>query len=314
YALLPSSSLPSPPLSLSPLPSTPVLRVRRGLLSYQAALPLHPYGHGCPQPLPPPAPLSGLPRGRLRCRCRQISLLIHPLKSTPAAGPPMADEGPAATAANQDGSSSEEQWQPNHSSERKLRFPRACTSRAAAANRLYQTAAAAPESRRSSGATPAAARREKEEQLQRSKIVTPLVEPPPLAQLPRWSLRSMWEFASLLNFLHVFRPLLNISVEFSVEELETALITPNSTLADIHMPLLKAIPPITRMALGRATWVTVLCRKLKDWWHWVAEGEIPIVASHGTEVDAYRTLEPATRVLILKALCDIRVEVGLGSL
>lgn len=39
--------------------------------------------------------------------------------------------------------------------------------------------------------------------------------------------------------LQVFRPLLNIKVEFSVEELETALITPNSTLGEIHMPLLK---------------------------------------------------------------------------
>jgi len=33
--------------------------------------------------------------------------------------------------------------------------------------------------------------------------------------------------------------------------------------------------------MGRGTWVTVLCRKLKDWWHWVAEGDLPIVASHG---------------------------------
>ncbi|ONK76436.1 uncharacterized protein A4U43_C03F27870 [Asparagus officinalis] len=118
----------------------------------------------------------------------------------------------------------------------------------------------------------------------------------------------MWQMASLLNFLHVFRPLLNIAVEFSAEELETALITPNNTLDDVHIPLLKAIPPVTRMALGRATWVTVLCRKLRDWWHWVAEGDIPIVASHGAEVETYKTLEPATRVLILKALCDIRVE------
>jgi len=28
------------------------------------------------------------------------------------------------------------------------------------------------------------------------------------------------------------------------------------------------------------------------------------------EVETYKTLEPATRVLILKALCDIRVEVS----
>ncbi|OMO61539.1 putative tRNA ligase [Corchorus olitorius] len=69
-----------------------------------------------------------------------------------------------------------------------------------------------------------------------------------------------------------------------------------------------AIPPITRMALTRDTWVTVLCRKLRDWWHWVADGDLPIVASHGLEVEAYKSLEPGVRVVILKALCDIRVE------
>ncbi|KAI5562507.1 hypothetical protein BDE02_15G057700 [Populus trichocarpa] len=167
-----------------------------------------------------------------------------------------------------------------------------------------------------------------------SKIVTQLVAPPEPAQLPRWSLRSMWELASVLNFLNVsffvscftpflrdfifihflnlmlqvFRHLLNITVEFSAEEFETALITPNDTLGDIHMPLLKAIPPITRMALTRDTWITVLCRKLRDWWHWVADGEIPLVASHGVEVEVYKTLDPGIRVVILKALCDIRVE------
>ncbi|CAA2989097.1 Hypothetical predicted protein [Olea europaea subsp. europaea] len=100
-----------------------------------------------------------------------------------------------------------------------------------------------------------------------SKIVTPLL-------------------ASILNFLNVFRPLLNIKEEFSAEEFETALITANNTLGDIHMPLLKAIPPVTRMALGYGTWITILCRKLKDWCHWVAEGYLPIVASHG-RVDAH---------------------------
>ncbi|XP_011087191.1 DDT domain-containing protein DDR4 [Sesamum indicum] len=144
--------------------------------------------------------------------------------------------------------------------------------------------------------------------LQYSRIVTPLVGEPEASQLPRWKIRSMWQLASILNFLNVFRPLLNIKVEFSAEEFETALMTPNSTLADIHMPLLKAIPPVTRMALGHATWITVLCRKLKDWWHWVAEGDLPIVASHGTEVEAYNALDPGVRVVILKALCDIRVE------
>ncbi|XWS60637.1 hypothetical protein CRYUN_Cryun07bG0052500 [Craigia yunnanensis] len=141
-----------------------------------------------------------------------------------------------------------------------------------------------------------------------SKIVTPLVGPREPSQLPRWIIRSMWELASALNFLHAFRPLLNIAVEFSAEEFETALITPNDTLGDIHIPLLKAIPPITRMALTRDTWITVLCRKLRDWWHWVADGDLPIVASHGVEVEVYKSLDPGVRVVILKALCDIRVE------
>ncbi|XP_024008809.1 DDT domain-containing protein DDR4 isoform X2 [Eutrema salsugineum] len=140
------------------------------------------------------------------------------------------------------------------------------------------------------------------------KIVTSLVPPPEPSQMPRWHLRSMWELASVLNFLHVFRPLLKINAEFSAEEFETALLSPNDTLSDIHIPLLKAIPPVTRMALTRDTWVTVLCRKIRDCWHWVAEGDLPIVASQGREIELYKSLDPAIRVVILKALCDIRVE------
>ncbi|QCE13860.1 DDT domain-containing protein DDR4-like [Vigna unguiculata] len=184
---------------------------------------------------------------------------------------------------------------------------RACTIRTAA--RLYSA---------SQPARPKAAKREprREESPQPpspqpqqcSKIVTPLVEPPTPAQLPRYNLRCMWELASILNFFNLFRHLLNISVEFSAEEFETALLTPNDTLSDIHMPLLKAIPPITRMALSRDTWITVLCRKLRDWWHWVADGDLPIVASHGAEIEVYKSLDPGVRVVILKALCDIRVE------
>ncbi|XP_031487702.1 DDT domain-containing protein DDR4-like [Nymphaea colorata] len=180
---------------------------------------------------------------------------------------------------------------------RKERLARSCTVRGNSA-RFFSRGAAEPTRK-----PPSAVKEEPQ-----CKIITPLARSPPPSQLQRWSLRSMWELASILNFLHIFRPLLNINAEFSAEELETALITPNNTLDDIHMPLLKAIPPITRMAFGRATWVTVLCRKLRDWWHWVAEGDIPIVACHGAEVELYKSLEPATRVVILKALCDIRVE------
>ncbi|KAJ8499873.1 hypothetical protein OPV22_010425 [Ensete ventricosum] len=217
----------------------------------------------------------------------------------------MSDDSPTAPAPPADGSSHPEDdlrtlppdpSPPAEPSPRKTRFPRACNTRPSAAARPPL-----PERR-------PVTRREKEERQKAGRVITSLVQPPPPSQLLRWELRSMWELAAVLDFFHSFRPLLNIAVEFSAEELETALITPNSTLDDVHMPLLKAIPPVTRMALGRATWVTVLCRKLRDWWHWVADGEIPIVASHGTEIETYKTLDPRTRILILKALCDIRVE------
>ncbi|CAL0330168.1 unnamed protein product [Lupinus luteus] len=195
---------------------------------------------------------------------------------------------------------------------RSNRPARACTIRAA--SRLYSASqnppaterkAAKKEHRREVSPSPSPP----PSQLQQcSKIVTPLVELSTPTQLPRWNLRCMWELASIFNFLHLFRPLLNISIEFSAEEFESALLIPNDTLSDIHMPLLKAIPPVTRMALTRDSWITVLCRKLRAWWHWVADGDLPIVVSQGAEIEAYKSLDPGVRVVILKALCDIRVE------
>ncbi|CAL5089078.1 unnamed protein product [Urochloa decumbens] len=184
---------------------------------------------------------------------------------------------------------------------RKTRLPRACN------NKPKPPPPPPPERPRRRAAAAAAAGGA--DDTPQCRVVTPLVsEPEAPAELPRWQLRCMWELGSVLNFLHVFRPFLNITGEFTAEDLEAALITPNEILDDVHMPLLKSIPPVTRMAMGRGTWVTVLCRKLKDWWHWVAEGDLPIVASHGTEIETYKTLEPATRLVILKAICDIRVE------
>ncbi|XWS48088.1 hypothetical protein CRYUN_Cryun13aG0042800 [Craigia yunnanensis] len=239
-------------------------------------------------------------------------------------GPPQNDSLPAQndTLNTQNPETTDSNATPTPPVTRSNRPSRACTIRAA--QRLYAQQQQAAIERRQKPAN-----KEQQHQLQQqkqhkdendgssspqqqcsgsSKVVTPLVGPPDPSQLPRWSIRSMWELASVLNFLHVFRPLLNIAVEFSAEEFETALITPNDTLGDIHIPLLKAIPPITRMALTRDTWITVLCRKLRDWWHWVADGDLPFVASHGVEVDVYKSLDPGVRVVILKALCDIRVE------
>ncbi|XP_008665613.1 DDT domain-containing protein DDR4 isoform X2 [Zea mays] len=212
-----------------------------------------------------------------------------------AASPPQDQQQPAA-----EGAVARED--PAALTPRRARFPRACHYRPNAPP-LTPTPAPSPpppRPRRNGNAgyeTP------------EYRVVTPLVEEPASpAELPRWRLRGMWELASVLNFLHVFRPLLNIPVEFTAEELEDAIITPNGTLDDVHMPLLKSIPPVTRMAMGRGTWIAVLCKKLKHWWHWVAEGDIPIVASHGAETELYKALEPGIRLVILKAICDIRSE------
>uniref|UniRef100_A0A2P2LR02 Uncharacterized protein n=1 Tax=Rhizophora mucronata TaxID=61149 RepID=A0A2P2LR02_RHIMU len=99
---------------------------------------------------------------------------------------------------------------PTPPTNRSNRPSRACTIRAAARIQAAQQRAAIERKQRP--------KREREQQqrgdespLQKeqcsggnSKIVTPLAEPPQEpTQLPRWNLRSMWELASILNFLHV---------------------------------------------------------------------------------------------------------------
>ena len=35
--------------------------------------------------------------------------------------------------------------------------------------------------------------------------------------------------------------------------------------------ILQSIPPVARIGMDNGKWVTVLCRKLKDWWHLVCD-------------------------------------------
>ncbi|KAL4195464.1 hypothetical protein AMTRI_Chr05g73480 [Amborella trichopoda] len=128
------------------------------------------------------------------------------------------------------------------------------------------------------------------------------------SQSARLSLRGRWELASVLNFLHVFQPIIHCDLEVSAEEIETALISPNNTLAKLHIALLKGIPPVSK-SLGESNfWLTALCKKLVEWWPWVAEGDVPLVAYHGEEILRYNELDATTRLLMLKALCEIRLE------
>ncbi|CAA6660833.1 unnamed protein product [Spirodela intermedia] len=133
---------------------------------------------------------------------------------------------------------------------------------------------------------------------------------PPLSEtdLCRLQLRGRWELASVLNFLHVFQPIILSELKISAEEMEIALMTAGNVLARIHITLLKGIPPVSKNLEESDAWVTVLCKKLKMWWPWVAEGEVPLVANNGVEILTYKGLDPMTRLLILKALCEIRMQ------
>ncbi|XP_078164947.1 DDT domain-containing protein DDR4 isoform X1 [Carex rostrata] len=121
-------------------------------------------------------------------------------------------------------------------------------------------------------------------------------------------LRRRWELASVLNFFDVFEPLMKAELGLSAEEIEEALISPNNDLARLHIALLKGIPPAARNMKEPNAWITATSKKLDPWWKWVAEGENPLRPDHGKEITTYAELNPVTRLLILKAVCELRGE------
>ncbi|KAI3977366.1 hypothetical protein MKX01_000279 [Papaver californicum] len=129
------------------------------------------------------------------------------------------------------------------------------------------------------------------------------------SQLARNRLRERWELASVLNFLQVFKPILEIDTEISAEDIETGLIRPNDIVSQLHISLLKGIPPVSKILTDPNVWVTILCKKLDEWWQWVAEGEFPLAAFRGGEdISRYKDLDPTVRLVILKALCEVRAD------
>ncbi|GFZ08432.1 hypothetical protein Acr_20g0002400 [Actinidia rufa] len=113
---------------------------------------------------------------------------------------------------------------------------------------------------------------------------------PTESELARRRLRQRWELASVLNFLHVFEPVIEINMKVSAEEIETAIITPNSLLAQLHIALLKGIPPVSKTLSGPDAWVTVLCKKLAMWWPWQDDtvSYVNDALKDGTAVAAFR--------------------------
>ncbi|KAJ3694146.1 hypothetical protein LUZ60_009626 [Juncus effusus] len=125
---------------------------------------------------------------------------------------------------------------------------------------------------------------------------------------PTRRLRQRWELAAVLDFLHVFEPLMKSDLGLSAEEIEKALISPNNDLAKLHIVLIKGIPPLPKNLKEPNAWISNTSKKLAPWWKWVAEGENPLKPDHGKEIEAYTQLDPIARLLILKALCELRGE------
>ncbi|KAG6772726.1 hypothetical protein POTOM_024146 [Populus tomentosa] len=72
--------------------------------------------------------------------------------------------------------------------------------------------------------------------------------------------------------------------------------------------LATGIPPMSKTLNASDAWVTELWKKLAMWWPRVAEGELPLKAAKGDEMSGYKELDPANRLLILKALCELRAK------
>ncbi|CAI8599729.1 unnamed protein product [Vicia faba] len=122
------------------------------------------------------------------------------------------------------------------------------------------------------------------------------------------NLRRRWELASVLNFLDVFSPILGKDLKVSAEEIEIGLVKPNAALAHLHIQLLKGTPPVSKLLNDSDKWVTALSKKLTMWWPWVAEGKNPLVPSKGEEISKYKELDPLDRLLLLKAICEVRAD------
>ncbi|KAL2346824.1 hypothetical protein Fmac_000824 [Flemingia macrophylla] len=121
-------------------------------------------------------------------------------------------------------------------------------------------------------------------------------------------LRGRWELASVHNFLDVFGPIFGKDLKLSAEDIEIGLVKPDASLARLHIQILKGMPPVSKTLEESDKWVTSLCKKLTMWWPWVAEGEIPLVPSKGEEISKYKLLDPSDRLILLRALCEVRAD------
>eukprot|EP00899_Mesostigma_viride_P005997 jgi/Mesvir1/15399/Mv06585-RA.1 len=110
----------------------------------------------------------------------------------------------------------------------------------------------------------------------------------------------------------VFRSKLKLNIDFRSDELETGLMSnpPNSMIKDIHIKLLEGFQQdkARRLALDRGTWYKELWHALGSRASEALEGEEQHESHKGREEEAYLELSAASRVRLLLALCQLRVE------
>ncbi|KAK9068404.1 hypothetical protein SSX86_012517 [Deinandra increscens subsp. villosa] len=110
------------------------------------------------------------------------------------------------------------------------------------------------------------------------------------------------------GFVKVFHPIIGSNLTISAEDIEKCLILPDKNLRLLHIALLKGIPPVSKNLKDPDAWVVTLSKKLFMWWPWVAKGDFPLTAAKGAEMETYINLDPTVRLVILKALCEIRAD------
>ncbi|GMH35160.1 hypothetical protein BSKO_03028 [Bryopsis sp. KO-2023] len=121
------------------------------------------------------------------------------------------------------------------------------------------------------------------------------------------NIQGMWEMAEILEFLHVFKSILQMPTIFSADALEEAIVqSPGpGLLASIHMGLLRGISP--RSQINEETWTVYLASKLLA--QHIREGkraELHFAPQKGHEMEEYAALSSTNRVGALKALCEMR--------
>lgn len=123
--------------------------------------------------------------------------------------------------------------------------------------------------------------------------------------------QSMWEMASILEFLEVFHVSLNLGVEYTSSSLEDALVTSpgKGLLEELHLALLKGISSQPK-SLDGSNWARALAHRLATANRYCINAAAYTLWTplRGEEAQAYAELPAPTRVRLLKGLCELRAE------